>query len=78
MAVPASIPVSVAVVPEPETVAIAALLLSQVPPLVAQLNVVVIPSHVIEPPVIATGEGLTTIVVVVGLDGIPDEVTTQL
>lgn len=71
-------PVSVADVPEPEIVAIEVLPLNHVPPLVAQLNVVDAPSQVTPPPAIATGEGLTTIDVVVGFEAIPPDDTTHV
>ena len=46
------------------TVAVEVLLLLQVPPTVASLNVVVKPAHTFDAPVIADGVGLTVTVVI--------------
>lgn len=43
------------------TVAVGVLLLPQVPPVVASLNVVAVPAHRLELPVIAAGDAVTVI-----------------
>ena len=43
------------------TVAVAVVLLLQVPPVVISLNVIIVPAHRLELPVIAAGDGVTVI-----------------
>ena len=61
-AVPGDTPVTT---PPPLTVAIPVAPLLHVPPIVASLSVVVSPTHIVKVPLIGSGNGFTTIVVVV-------------
>lgn len=62
MQFPALIPVAT---PDPETIPIDVLLLTQTPPEGKELNVVVKPSHTISVPLMTPGSGFTVIVIVV-------------
>jgi hypothetical protein len=77
---PDATPVIVAVVPAPETVAIATLLLDHEPPAGVQVTVAVPGAQTAVVPEIAEGSGLTVTVTVVGADDAPPPVgvTTQL
>ena len=76
MAVPADTPVTVPVVLF--TVATSVLLLAQVAPAVAVLNVVVPPTHTFGLPVIAAGNGFTVIVCVCVVPSGDEYVTTEV